>query len=111
MGDVRLAMPRVRAVVMNPDGTLDALELQVLNWDLLLFEKTARIHKWRTMKDDPQTWFTFVAWAAGTRTGVVTDEWEHWSKHVCAEVTSLDTDDDDDDADPGDPTQPGPEPG
>lgn len=59
---VKLATPRLR-VVLNEDDA-DALEVQTINADMVLAERTARKHKWGTMSESPMTTLTFLAWAA-----------------------------------------------
>jgi hypothetical protein len=98
-----LSIPLIR--VVPADG--EPYEVQCYNPDLLRFEETAAVHRWKGPTDAPFRWLTFLAWAASQRTGRIGPEvtWESF-KASTLEIT---------DARPtpavADPTRPGPGPG
>jgi hypothetical protein len=107
MADYKLNSPNLRVL----RGSLDApelIEIQTLNPDLILWDRTRMKHKWPEVKDAPMMWLTFLSWAACRREGRIPLDltYEKW------EATTLDVapvnDDDEDDVRP---TLPGPEPG
>lgn len=110
---VRLTTPRLRVVREGEDD----LELQAINADLVLWDKTRFRHKWPTATDAPFLWLTFTAWAAGRRTGAIPADltYEQFEAQTL-QVEALDDDEDDDDApggwsEYGRPTRLGPVPG
>lgn len=113
MGDPKLSLPRVRVV---RDGH-DDLELQILNPDLLRWDLTRGKHRWPEMRQAPNLWMTFIAWAAATRTGATTDTWERFRDTTLEASTIAEADDDEEDdldgAGPGEadpfPEDPGPD--
>jgi hypothetical protein len=51
-----------------PDGRVVTAKTTVA--DTMLYEKTARKHKWSlNIQENPSTWETFIGWAAIKRTG------------------------------------------
>ena len=91
MGDVHLETPRLRIVREGHDD----LELQCINADLVLWDRTRFRHKWPPMTDAPFLWLTFIGWAAARRTGAIPAEhtYEAWEADVLG-VTPLDDDQD-----------------
>lgn len=90
MGDQRYSLPRVRVL---RDGH-DPLEVQILNPDLLRWDLTRGKHRWPTMREAPNLWMTFIAWAAAVRTGATADRWETF-RDGTLEVRNVGADDDD----------------
>lgn len=114
MGDVKLSTPRL---IIKREGH-DDLEVQATNADLVLWDKTRFKHRWPTVQDAPFLWLTFIAWAAGRRTGALPLDmkYEQFEAETLEVETVDDSDDDADDADPfrseyGRPTPLGPGPG
>lgn len=105
MGEMRLQTPRCLII---RDG-YDDLEVQTVNPDLVLWDRTRFKHKWPTVTDAPILWTTFITWAAARRTGAIPPDYtyEKWEAETL-EVRILDMDEDDE---TGSPTLPGPEPG
>jgi hypothetical protein len=95
MGDQPLSLPRVRVL---RDGQ-DPLEIQILNPDLLRWDVTRGKHRWGTMKDSPNLWMTFIAWAAMTRTGLTSQTWETFMAETLEVLPVTETE--------GDPAGPG----
>ena len=105
---IKLATPRLR-VVLNEDD-LTAIEVQTINADMVLAERTARKHKWGSMSDSPITTLTFLAWAALRRRGLIEQSvtFEAFEAST-ASIEDADADDDDEsDDDAGRPTRPDP---
>jgi hypothetical protein len=109
MADYKLSSPRLRVL----RGSLDApevIEVQTLNPDLILWDRTRMRHKWPEVKDAPIMWLTFLGWAACRREKRIPADlsYEEW------EATTLDVkplDGDDDDEGNVSPTLPGLGPG
>jgi len=98
-----LVMPRLR--VLPQDG--DPWEVQAYNPDLVLWEETAAIHRWKaaTPAAAPMKWLTFLAWAASRRTGVTDLGWDEFL------ASTLQVSDVSQPGDTASPTGPGPGPG
>lgn len=94
MGDVKLDTPRLHIVREGHDD----LELQCINADLVLWDRTRFRHKWPPMTDAPFLWLTFIGWAAARRTGAIPSEltYEAWEATVLG-VTPLDLPDEEGD--------------
>jgi hypothetical protein len=61
-------MRRLNVTAELSDGR--TLEAKTTVADTMLWERTARKHKWSlNVQDNPQTWETFLGWAAIKRTG------------------------------------------
>jgi hypothetical protein len=108
MADYTITSPRLQVL----RGSLDApevLEVQTLNPDLILWDRTRAKHKWPDIQSAPFLWLTFLAWAACRREGRIPRDltWDEWEA-TTLNVANLNADDDDDAADP---TRPGPGPG
>jgi hypothetical protein len=101
MGDIKLDTPRLRIV---REGQPD-LELQTINADLVLWDRTRFRHKWPPMSEAPFLWLTFISWAAARRIGAAGDSatYEAWESDVL-EVEVLTDDDDGEGAEIGRPT-------
>jgi hypothetical protein len=77
-------------VVMN-DGT--EYDTESKTSDYLLYENTARKHKWGGISDNPALWEAFIAWAALKRTGQIDLAWEKFIEASdTVEGTSADVD-------------------
>lgn len=62
-------MKRLDVHAVLPDGK--ELDTKTTVADTMLWERTARKHKWSlNISDNPQTWETFLGWAALKRTGL-----------------------------------------
>jgi len=109
MADYKLTAPHLRVL----RGSLDApevIEVQCLNPDMILWDRTRLRHKWPEVKDSPFMWLTFLAWAAARRTGAIPSDlsYETW------EQTTLDVSqirDENGEEEGASPTLPGLEPG
>jgi hypothetical protein len=114
VADIRLNTPRV---IVKREGHENA-EVQTINADLVLWDKTRFRHKWPTVSDAPFLWLTFIAWAAARRTGVIPQDltYEQFEAETL-EVETVDDEKPDDDGLPpmaseyGRPTRLGPVPG
>jgi len=105
MGTVRLNTPLCRVV---RDG-MDDLEVQTINPDLVLWDRTRYRHKWPPINEAPMLWMTFITWAGARRLGAIPEDYtyERWETDVIeVEVLNADTDDE-----TGLPTLPGVAPG
>ncbi len=108
MGSVKLSTPLLRVVLHEDDDT--EVTVQTVNADLLLFERTAKRHKWGSIGDNPITFQTFIAWSALRRRKVIDDgvTFEAFSQ-TCGSIEVVDDEDDPDaEAHPGTPTRPDP---
>lgn len=78
MGEIRLSTPRLR---VQRDGH-EPLEVQVINADLVRWDRTRFKHKWPPMADAPFIAQTFLAWCAARRTGAIPPEltYETWEE-------------------------------
>ena len=88
------------------DGRL--VELTTSNDDQITYEETRARRKWPQITEGGITlWWTFLAYLAARRSGVVepTTKWEDWRPMV-VDITNLDDELDDDDDGLGDPTLP-----
>lgn len=104
---IRLATPRL-SIILNEDD-VEALEVQTINADMVLAERTARKHKWGSMSDSPITTLTFLAWAALRRRNLIPQDvtFETFEKTTASIADADDGADDVDEEDtPGTPTQP-----
>lgn len=69
MGSPRLVAPL--CIVVMDDGS--EFEVQGVNWDLLSYERYARLKKWPPPGEAPMEMATFVAWHALAREGLIPD--------------------------------------
>ena len=99
----RLITPRF--LVLLADGSEH--EVQVLNPELVRYEKTRHVRHWGSPVEDSATWSTFVVWAALTREKVITMPFEQFAETDCLGLVPIT----DDEADRVDPTNPAPETG
>lgn len=101
VGKVGLTIPRLRVV----PAAGDPYTVQAYNPDLLLYEETAAVHRWKGPGDAPFRWLTFLAWAASRRTGVIGDDvsWDQFKASTLQVENVAD--------DVARPTGPGPGPG
>lgn len=92
MGDVQLETPRLR---IKREGH-DDLEVQTINADLVLWDRTRFRHKWPPMQEAAFLWLTFIGWAAARRTGAINADhaYEAWEAEVLS-VEPLDLEGDD----------------
>jgi hypothetical protein len=110
MADYKLSSPHLRIL----RGSLDApeiIDVQCLNPDLILWDRTRLRHKWPEVKDAPIMWLTFLGWAACRREGRIPPDlrYEEWEA-TTLDVKPLGEDDGEDNGDVS-PTLPGLEPG
>ncbi len=104
--DHRLTTPRF---VVYRNGEEKPLEVQSINADLVLWDKTRFKHKWPKPDEGPFIWMTFLSWAAARREGLIPPDYtyETWE----STVTDIDVPAEDKDDETGTPTVPGPAPG
>ena len=77
-------MKRLDVRAELPDGRV--LETKTTVADTMLWERTARKHKWSlNISENPQTWETFIGWAAIKRSGQTDLGYEAF----CAEALEL----------------------
>lgn len=68
----KLFSPLLWVFMQTDDGSEPKPVLvQTANMDLLLWDKTRAAHKWPKMDESPFKWFTFLAWAAMRRLGMI----------------------------------------
>jgi hypothetical protein len=86
-------------------------ELQTVNADLVLWDRTRVKHRWPALDDAPFLWLTFVSWAAARRSRLIDPAitYEMWEADTLA-IEAI-TDDDAAGDDAGRPTPPGPDQG
>jgi hypothetical protein len=110
MGEIKLSTPRLRVL---RDGH-DPLEVQVINADLVRWDRTRFKHKWPPMSEAPFLGQTFLAWCAARRIGAIPSDltYETWEE-LSLEVIEAPNDDDAAGGDqvPGGPTPEDPESG
>lgn len=71
----------------------DIFDVKTKTADYLLFETTAKRHKWGGVADNPALWEAFLAWAAIKRVGKYGGTWESFTKDVdIVEATPEDAD-------------------
>lgn len=105
----RLLLPRL--AVTLADGRVIS-PVQILNVDLLRWDRTAAKHSWPHFESVPAWHSTFVAWSALRRTGAIPADmsWESFSDEHCEQVTAITADgtpaDGADGLDAVDPTRP-----
>jgi hypothetical protein len=87
VSDVRLALPRVE-VTLDDGSTLQA---QVINSDMVRWDRTAAKHGWPTVQTAPFLWLTFVAWSALRREGAIGEDvgWDAFVDRRCVQVRNL----------------------
>jgi len=85
------------------------LEIQTINPDMVLWDRTRYKHKWPPVQDAPMLWTTFITWAGARRLGMIPADYtyETWESEVIA-IEILNAGEDDE---TGIPTLPGPAPG
>jgi hypothetical protein len=103
---VRLNLPRVEITLA--DGRVETL--QILNADLLLWDRTAAKHGWPHFETAKALHSTFVAWAAAKRTKTIdpSTTWQVFSDELCLQVQGVEADDEE--AATADPTPSAAEP-
>ena len=60
----------------------DVYDVTTKTADYLLFETTAKRHKWGGVSDNPALWEAFLAWSAARRVGKFAGTWETFQKEV-----------------------------
>lgn len=98
MAGKRLTSPRINVVREGEDD----LELQTINADLVLWDRTRAKHKWPKFDEAPFLWLTFLSWAAARRTGVINGSvtYETWEAETLDVQAFPDDEDDDETGDP-----------
>lgn len=92
-------MKQLNVKATLPDGRV--LETKSTVADTMLWERTARKHKWSlNISENPQTWETFLGWAAIKRSGQTEQGYEAF----CDEALEISVTIPDDDGEVG-PTQ------
>ena len=84
MDTPKLSTPRL-TVVMD-DGAV--LTVQILNIDMLTWDRTRAIRKWPAGSDAPFVWMTFLAWHALKREQQIPDLKLEDFEQRCQSVTS-----------------------
>ena len=82
-----LALPKVEVVL--DDGRTETV--QVLNADLLRWDRTAAKHGWPHFETAKAWHSTFLAWSALRRTGTIPESWtwEEFSEEHCVQVQGV----------------------
>lgn len=71
----------------------DHFDVQTKTADYLLYETTAKKHRWGGVSDNPAQWEAFLAWAALRRLGKYSGTWESFVKEVdIVEAKQIDVD-------------------
>lgn len=88
----KLATPRLSVVLYEGDD--QAIEVQVINADMVLAEVTGRKHGWGKIGDSAIRYQTFFAWAALRRKHLIADDlgFDEFEK-TCASIMPIDADD------------------
>ena len=73
-------MKRLNIKIAMDNG--DEFEVQTKTADYLLYEQTAKRHKWGGVSDNPALWEAFLAWASARRVGKFSGTWEAFQKEV-----------------------------
>ncbi len=60
----------------------DVFDVSTKTADYLLYEETAKRHKWGGISDNPAKWEAFLAWAALRRLGKYVGTWEAFKAEV-----------------------------
>jgi hypothetical protein len=98
----QLTTPRIRVTML--DGSEH--EVQVLNIDLVMFDRDRAKHHWPSPQDAPYSWLNYLAWHSLTKTqGLLPNMTLREFEQAAAQVESAG--DDDDEADAVDPTTSG----
>lgn len=103
MADDEDALQTIRVRVVMRDG--QDFTVEVLNPDMIRYEKEAPRQQWGSAKQSPIIWQTFIAWAAATRERIIEPgmpfaAFEREASRVRIMSTAV-----------ADPTPPGPGPG
>lgn len=71
----------------------DVFDVQTKTSDYMLYEETAKRHKWGGLADNPAKWEAFLAWSALRRLGKYGGTWETFKGEVdIVEATQIDVD-------------------
>lgn len=90
-------MKRLAITVELSNG--ETLEVQSKTADYILWEKTAKQHKWGTLSENPALWEAFIGWAACKRAGLYSGSWDQWQQ----DIEMVDAEQIERDPTPGDP--------
>jgi hypothetical protein len=60
----------------------DVFDVTTKTSDYLLFETTAKRHRWGGISDNPALWEAFLGWSALKRVGKFSGTWEEFTKAV-----------------------------
>ena len=84
-------MRRLNINIVMENG--DVYDVTTKTADYLLFETTAKRHKWGGVSDNPALWEAYLGWAALRRVGKFSGTWEAFTKEVdMVEATPEDVD-------------------
>lgn len=86
-----MSLPKMNLTVVLKD-TEEPLEVQAINPDLIRFETEQQKRGLRSSEDAPLTWMTFLAWAALTREGRYTKDWQEFKLTDCLQLDMPDAD-------------------
>ena len=92
-------MPNPNLTIYMADGAV--LEVQTLNKDLLLWDRTRARRKWPQADEARNIWMTFIAWAALKREGQITDMTVDQFEEQALSVAPTPDDDEDDQEEEG----------
>lgn len=89
----KLASPLLRVLVKDE---AEPIEVQTINADLVLWDRSRVKHKWPKFDEAPFLWMTFLSWSAAKRLGHIqpTTTYEQWEASV-VDVQAVDPDEDD----------------
>lgn len=79
-----LTTPRYDVTLEDADGHRTQQRVQVLNVDLVRYDRTAAKHGWPKGLDAPMLWVTFLAWSAMKREGLIDKDmtWETFEQRA-----------------------------
>lgn len=81
-----LPTPVYDVILDDGQGETTKHRVQVLNVDLVRFDRTAAKHDWPRADRAPMLWNTFVVWSAMRRTGAIPEslKWEQFEERALA---------------------------
>ena len=84
MPDNRLPTPIVDVTLDDGSGETTTLRAQIVNADMVRWDRTAAKHGWPKWDAAPFLWLTFVSWAALRRSGQIGDDmtWELYEQRA-----------------------------
>lgn len=101
---MQLKSPVFDIVLAQPDGTFLEAAVQTDNRDAVRWDMTRTRRQWPAIGDAPFLWGTFMAWAAMTREGDISEDFDSFNAR-CLQASARS----DAETRPVDPTRPAPE--